>query len=175
MSNPVLTAISERRSIRAYAPEQITQAQLDALIQAALESPSAHNSQPWHFSVVQSRAILDELNAETGKTFQFPDLYYGAPTVIFISIKAEGQFAALASVDAGIAVENIALAAQSLGLGSVILGLPALAFTGERAAYFKTLLKFPEGNEFIIAIAVGTGTATKEPHPVEPGKVDILA
>ena len=49
MTNPVLTAISERRSIRQYKPEQITEEQLQALLRAAVESPSARNLQPWHF------------------------------------------------------------------------------------------------------------------------------
>jgi nitroreductase len=175
MSNAVLAAIAERRSIRQYTPEPITKGELDALLKAAVEAPSAHNSQPWHFSVVQSAAVLGEINEETKKTFNVPDIFYGAPVVIFISVPTGGEFAAFVKVDAGIAVQNLALAAQALGLGSVILGLPFIAFSGERADHFKKLLKFPEGNEFAIAIAVGHAAATKEAHPVDADKIDIIA
>ena len=66
---------------------------------------------------------------------------------------------------------NIALAAHSLGLGSVILGLPDAAFNGPRENYFNKLLKFPENYEFAVAIAIGVPDAAKEAHPIKPGKI----
>jgi len=169
MTNPVLTAISERRSIRKYKPEQITEEQLQALLRAAVESPSARNLQPWHFTVVQDAAVLAEVNAEaTAILDREGDIFYAAPTAIFISADRESNWGKL---DSGIAVQNIAIAAQSMGLGSVILGLPAAAFQGPRGAYFNELLKFPATHEFAIAIAVGVPNGTKEAHPVEDGRI----
>jgi nitroreductase len=69
MSNPVLSAISDRRSIRGYKAQDVTTEQLDALLAAALQSPSARNAQPWHFSVVRDKSIVREINAETIKTW----------------------------------------------------------------------------------------------------------
>lgn len=186
MTNPVLEAISLRRSIRGYAPEQITLEQRDALIRAALESPSGMDRQPWHFSVVQNAALLDKMNraAHTqaakdpaflaSSRFRDPafHVFYNAPTVIFISLnkgEPSGQL-----IDAGIAAENIALAAWSMGLGSVILGLPRLAFQSERGDEFRSALKFPENYDFAIAVAVGTGTVTKDAHEFKPGRVSII-
>ena len=172
MTNPVLTAISERRSIRQYKPEQITEEQLQALLQAAVEAPSARNLQPWHFTVVQDAAVLAEVNAEaTAILGREGDIFYAAPTAIFISADRESSWGKL---DSGIAVQNIALAAQSMGLGSVILGLPAAAFKGPRTDYFSKLLKFPTTHEFAIAIAVGYPDGTKEAHPVEDGRIDYV-
>ena len=99
------------------------------------------------------------------------DIFYAAPTAIFISADRENKWGVL---DSGIAVQNIAIAAQSLGLGSVILGLPAAAFNGPRAEYFAKLLKFPAQHEFAIAIAVGYPDCTKEAHPVEDGRIDYV-
>ena len=62
MTNETLRLISARRSHRAYAPTPLTQEQIDALLKAAVESPSAVNRQPWHFSVVRNQQLLDELN-----------------------------------------------------------------------------------------------------------------
>ena len=186
MNNPVLEAISNRRSVRGYAPEQITQEQRDALIRAAQQSPSATDRQPWHFSVAQNRALLVEIHeAARGHALEDPssyaaalfsrpgyDVFFGAPTVFFISLDRDapsGQY-----LDAGIAAENICLAAMGLGLGSVILGLPREAFFSEKGDQFRKALDFPENYDFAIAVAVGKGTVTKEAHEFKPGRVSII-
>ncbi|MDR2356595.1 MAG: nitroreductase [Oscillospiraceae bacterium] len=170
MSNPVLSAISDRRSIRKYTDAQLTKEQLETLLKAARESPSARNAQPWRFSVVQNPDILSEINAEAKKNLgaDLKDIFHGAPTVVFLSGDPEWMWSA---VDCGIAVQTIALAAHSIGLGSVILGLPDAAFRGDRAEYFGQLLKFPDKFKFVIAIAVGVPAATKKAHPIEPDRV----
>ena len=63
----------------------------------------------------------------------FEDIFFAAPTVIFISGEKGWKWSKL---DAGIAVQTIALAAHSLGLGSVILGLPKFAFAGSKSRIF---------------------------------------
>jgi len=180
LNNEVLTAIAERRSIRQYKPEQISGDQLAALLKAAQEAPSARNSQPWHFSVVQDQSIIAKVNdaavsklAEQGGFYAtVKDIFYSAPTVIFIS--ADKDATPWASLDCGIAVQTIALAAQSLGLGTVILGLPMVAWETESADELSKLLKFPDKHTFAVAIAVGYAAASKPAHPIDPGKVDII-
>jgi len=177
MSNPVLDAISDRRSIRAYKQDPITQDQLDAILKAAFESPSARNRQPWHFTVARDQKVIAEVNEEAQKNmkedlgFNMKDIFFAAPTVIFISSEKNWAWS---KVDTGIAVQTIALAAHSLGLGSVILGLPRYAFEGLRKEYFDKLLKFPDDYEFAIAIAIGVPNTTKKAHPNLPGKVEYV-
>ena len=67
-------------------------------------------------------------------------------------------------VDAGIAVENIALLSEELGLGNLIIGCIYDALHGEKGKYFSEKLAIPEGYEFEIAIAVGHKATSKEPH-----------
>ncbi len=186
MTNPVLEAISSRRSVRGYAREQITLAQRDALIRAAQESPSAVDRQPWHFSVVQNQALLTEINeaardhalkdpgSYAAARFGQPgyDVFYGAPTVFFLSLDKDTP--AGFYVDAGIASENIVLAAMGLGLGSVILGMPREAFFSEKSDAFRKALNFPPNYDFVIAVAVGVGTVTKPAHEHKPGRVSII-
>jgi nitroreductase len=172
MSNPVLEAIADRRSNRGFKPEQITKEQLTALLDAAEQAPSARNLQPWFFTVVRNRDILNDISTETNKHLKREDnadIFYGAPTVIFLSSDADAH--RWSRLDCGIAVENIALAAHSLGLGSVIIGICYLAFDGERGDEFNKLLKFPEKHTFAVSIAVGVPSVTKEAHPVEPGRI----
>ena len=185
MTNETLSLIASRRSHRAYEPTPLTQPQLDALLQAAVESPSAVNRQPWHFTVVRNQKLLDEMNRAVWEQMmkrdsqrrspRFADrdfhVFYHAPTVIFISGMPDNPYT---PIDGGIAVENIALAAESMGLGSVILGMPRDAFAGDRADEFRKELQFPEGWDFVIAIAVGVPADTKEPHPVKNDRIAFV-
>lgn len=185
MNNEVLMTIENRRAHRAYEPKQLSEDQLQAIINAALASPSAVNAQPWHFSVVQDQDLLNRIHQESrtvamkreaGKrspryddpTFQ---VFYHAPTVIFLSGNLSNPYA---KMDCGIAVQNIALAAKSLGLGSVILGLPADAFLGDAKEELEQKLQFPEGYGFQIAISIGIATDTKAAHEKHPEKVSII-
>lgn len=183
--NETMQLILNRRSHRAYAQTPLTQEQLDAILQSALASPSAVNRQPWHFTVVRNQALLDEMNQavweqmmkrqaeKRSKRFEDSNfhVFYHAPTVIFISGMPGNSYT---PIDGGIAVENIALAAESLGLGSVILGMPRDAFAGDRADEFRKALGFPEGWDFVIAIALGVPTDTKEAHPIGENKITFV-
>lgn len=75
----------ERRSIRAYKPEQISEDELQSVLKAGLYAPSAMNRQPTAMLVVQDKdtiALLSKLNAKVmGKDI---DPFYGAPTVIVV-------------------------------------------------------------------------------------------
>ncbi len=185
MTHETLRLISSRRSHRAYEKTPLSQEQLDALLQAAVEAPSAVNRQPWHFTVVRNQALLDEMNAAVWEQMmkrqpdkrspRFADkdfhVFYHAPTVIFLSGLPDFYYT---PIDCGIAVENIALAAESMGLGSVILGMPRDAFAGDKAEQFKKALHFPEGWDFVIAIAVGVPTDTKAAHPVREDRISFV-
>ena len=173
MNNPVLEAIADRRSIRAYKNEKITKEQIDVLLKAARESPSARNSQPWHFSIVQNTDLLKEINAEVSKVLgqDTGDIFYSAPLAVFISCDPSSRWGRL---DCGIAVQTIALAAHSIGLGSVILGRPDPAFTGPRGDYFRKRMKFPETHNFAVAIAIGVPAGTKDAHPNEPDRISFV-
>jgi nitroreductase len=173
MNNPVLQAISDRRSIRSYKDEKVTKEQLDTLLKAAMESPSARNSQPWHFSITQNPGILQEINAEVSKNLgkDLGDIFHGAQTAIFISCDAGSRWGRL---DCGIATQSIALAAHSVGLGTVVLGMPEAAFTGAKGDYFNKLLKFPAGYSFAVAIAVGVPAGSKEAHPQEKDRITFV-
>lgn len=173
--NEVLSTIAARRSHRAYEQTQLTQEQIDILLKAGMDSPSAVNRQPWHFTVVQNQDLLREINKavweETMKAtpenrsarFNDPafDVFYHAPTVIFISCDRENYWGQL---DSGIACQNICLAAESLGLGTVILGMPRAAFQNEKGSDFRKALLFPETHDFAIAVAVGTPVDDKPAH-----------
>lgn len=162
----VSDAIRERSSTRGYTTEPLTEAELGALLQAGLQSPTATNRQEVHFIVLQGdHPLLGEIEGERNRQLGLSDqphnFYYEAPTVILLSAERTFRWSA---VDAGIAVQSMALAAEDLGLGSVIIGCIYDALHGEKQAYFEKALHFPENYEFQIAIAVGHKAVEKTPH-----------
>jgi len=166
MSNQVLETVKQRSSARAYSAEKLTKAELDCIVEAGLQAPTATNRQEIHFSVVSGdNSILLELDEEkrrlAGQEKQPHNFYYEAPTLIILS--AEDGFR-WNRVDAGIAVQNMALAAESLGLGTLIIGCVYDALHGEKKEYFSQALQIPEGYSFQIALAVGHKTDDKKPH-----------
>jgi nitroreductase len=68
----------------------------------------------------------------------------------------------------------MALAAEGLGVGSVILGLPKPAFMGEKADELRARLGCPEGYDFVIALALGYATDTKEAHDLREEKISRI-
>ena len=173
MENLVLKAIQERRSIRSYKSDKVNRGDIDILLKAAVEAPSARNTQPWHFTVVQNEALLKEIFEEVKANLKedIADIYHGAKTVIFISCDPDTRWGRL---DCGIAVQNIALAAHAIGLGTVILGRPEPAFTGPRGDALGKKLLFPEKHKFAVAIAIGYPAGTKEAHPLEANRISFV-
>ncbi len=165
MSN-VIEAIKKRSSTRGYTAEALTDDQLQALLHAGLQAPTAANKQEIHFTVLKGdHPILAELEAEKNRlrdlTAPEHNFYYEAPIVVILSADSSYKWSPL---DAGIAVENMALAAEDLGLGNLIIGCIYDALRGEKKEYFSKALQFPENYEYEIAIAFGHKAVSKEPH-----------
>lgn len=160
----VLKAIEERSSTRGYSDVKLTEDELNTIIKAGLQAPTAANRQEIYFSVVDGdNPLLKEIHEEMlkGRPNGGQSFYYGAPTLFILSGPEDFYWSA---VDAGIAVENMSLAAEGLGLGSVILGCIKDAMTGEKKAAFNEALKIPEGCVYLVALAVGHKAMEKTPH-----------
>lgn len=169
MSKEVLDTIERRSSARAYRAQEVTKEQLDTILKAGLSAPTGMNHQEIHFTVVKGNdPVIEELDQEKrrlrGQEKQPKNFCYEAPVLIFLS--AEDGFK-WSTVDAGIAVENMVLAAESLGLGTLIIGCVYDALHGEKKEYFSKKLCFPEGYSFQIAMAAGYKTDNKTPHEYE--------
>jgi nitroreductase len=172
LSNEVLATIKQRSSARAYSSEELTSSELDTIIKAGLMAPTGMNRQEIHFTVVKGdNPILEELDEEKrklrGQEKQPHNFYYEAPVLIFLSAENDFKWSV---VDAGIAVENMTLAAESLGLGTLIIGCVYDALHGEKQEYFSEKLCIPEGYSFQIALAVGHKTDNKTPHEYDYDK-----
>ncbi|MGN0403174.1 MAG: nitroreductase family protein [Acetatifactor sp.] len=171
----VLEAIAKRSSTRAYTDEKLTDEEIQLLITAGLQAPTARNKQEFHISVLDgSNSLLKEINQEKrrlalGDPSKFcpgtadakDNFYHGAPTVFLISAEEDFPYVEL---DSGIVAENIALAAEGMELGSLIIGVIRGALRGEKRFYFEKRAEIPKGHIFTIAVAVGHKAAEKAPH-----------
>jgi len=117
MINETLETIKKRRSVRKFLDKKVPSDLLDAVLEAGLYAPSGRGGQSPILILIDSdeyRAKISHLNAQVmGKD---TDPFYGAP--YYILVLAEGGVGTFVE-DGSCALENMMLAATSLGLGSV--------------------------------------------------------
>ena len=113
--------LDKRVSVRRFKNTKITEAQINALMQAAMRAPSAVNRNPWKFIVVENEDKLKELKGASRYTG------YDAPLAIIVCGDPE-RFLAEPNdsywiQDCSAATENILLACVNEGLGAVWCGI----------------------------------------------------
>ncbi|MBN2147377.1 MAG: nitroreductase family protein [Anaerolineales bacterium] len=166
--NETIKNILARRSVRSYESTPVEKEKISILLECGRYAPSGMNCQPWHFTVVTNRGILDRISGENKKVMllspdeerrlraQDPkyDSFRGAPMAIIVS----GDNAAVyAAADCANAVENMAIAAQSLGISSCYLGSFKVAMLTPEGAFLLDELKIPKGYTPFYALALGYG------------------
>ena len=164
--NETLKNIRNRRSTRIFQSEQLKDEQLQAIIDAGIYAPSATNQQPWHFTVIQNKDIIDRLSnafKEIGrksdneyiKKFSENEkfhVFYNSPTVVLVSGDENNKYA---SVDCAAAVENMVIAAESLEIGSCWVGFIAYLLNSEEGKGFIKELGIPKGFKQIHSVCLG--------------------
>jgi nitroreductase len=125
MNNPILETIFRRRSIRRYTDLPVEPEKLDLLMQAAMAAPSAMNCKPWEFVVVTDPEKL----AQFRKRLVFGNRNAPAAIVICGNPRLSPNPAARLfwQQDCSLAAQNILIAATSLGLGTVWIGVHPVA------------------------------------------------
>lgn len=115
--NPVLENLLARRSIRAFSQREIPPEDLEQILKAAQYAPSGMNRQTWQFTAVINREKIQALALAVGTELKRTDYDMYQPQAIIIpSNEADSPFG---KEDNACALENIFLAAHSLGIGSV--------------------------------------------------------
>lgn len=118
--NTVLEAIRQRRSIRKYTDEDISREQLLAILEAGRWAPSGLNNQPWRFLVV---TFGDTRLAEISACTKYEKIALSAKALIMVLLDKDRMYSPIKDhQSSGAAIQNMLLAAHSLGLGGVWLG-----------------------------------------------------
>ncbi len=163
-------AINNRRSIRRYKPDPVDDKKIETILEAGRWAPSWSNTQCWRFVVVRNPQVKSKL-AESLLRFKLPDkeidnpainMIKTVPVVIVVCAKlgTSGTAPGVGSgdfftekgdwymFDTALAVQNMVLAAHTLGLGTVIIG----TFDAAKA---EKALNVPEGYRVVTFFPVG--------------------
>ena len=200
-----LELVADIATTQYFTDEAVDEADIEKILQAGINAPSAMNSQPWHFSLITDKDVLNQINegmsfgggmppmggmpggnapadmkmpegmelpegfgppagAEgmtppAGAEGMAPPSGFGsaaskaglcdAPLVIVVSCKAGSE------LDAGLACQNMSVAAQLLGYGSKIISSPTMALNGEKQAEYRELLGIPEDMAAAAVLLIG--------------------
>ena len=176
--NAVIDTIFARQTIREYKREQITDEMLETLQEAAKLAPSGRNMQPCYVRFVQNAQMLHEMHIDfknlvgwDAPAYTRSDtnpFYHNAPTFVFIY--AAGDCA----MDAGIMAENICIAAQSMGLGTCIVGSVGTLFNDEAGKKWNEKLHVPRDFRYQIGIGVGYPDEQPPRKPRFDDRIEVI-
>ena len=166
MEKKFLEIIRTRRSYRSYQPEQITDEQLNAVLEAGTYAPTSRGLQSPFIVAIQNeelKARLAKMNAEIMGVTTNP--YYDAPTYVLVFVPSD---APNGIQDASLVMENMMLAAHAQGLGSCWIHREREMFATEEGKELMQQWGLPEGLIGIAALALGYPNG--EPSPAKPRK-----
>ena len=165
----IIKAIKERRSIRKYKPDPVSDSDVAEVLEAARWAPSWANTQCWKFIIVKAPAMRRKLAETLPKGNPAFSSFTEAPLVIVAcaQLGKAGFFKGKAGTDKGdwymfdvaLAMQNLTLAAHAKGLGTVHFGF----FDAKEVAQ---LLEVPEGTVVVEMTPLGypAGEATPTPR-----------
>lgn len=168
MENEVLKAIKERRSIRRFKKEQVTDEELNTVLEAGTWAPTGMGTQDPFIVAVQDerqKATLSGINAEIMGTKADP--FYGAPTQVYVFAPAANPNSVK---DGSLILGSMMLAAHSIGLGSCWINrVDKMVDYAEMEELMKSW-GLPEGLMGVGSLALGYPDGT--PHAAKPRKED---
>lgn len=152
-----LDAILTRRSVRDFKPDPIKEEDLQTLLKAAMQAPSAKNERPWHFIVIDDPETLHAI-PEFHRNAKM--LMYAPMAILVCSDRKLENKRATWIQDCAAATENILLAAHAMGLGGVWLGVFP---DSERVFGMQALLGLPKDVRPVSMVAIGYPALKPEP------------
>ncbi len=161
-----LDLVNKRYSVRNYQTAPVPQETVVRCIEAARLAPSACNSQPWKFIIVDDPELVKELaKAAFEGLLDFNHFAFKAPVLVLIVSERQNLSAKFGSIvkkknfslmDIGIAAEHFCLQAAQEGLGTCIIG-----WFNEKKV--KKMLSIPMLKRVELVITVGYSADEKIP------------
>ncbi len=173
--NEVMRTILERRSIRKYTDQPVKKEDIELVLQAGMYAPTGGDAEPWHFGVLTDKETIAELDEKARAAMRASGIeriaamgenpkyriFFGAPAVIMIYeekvLRKTGTHLS-AMADCSAAIQNMQLAAFSLGLGTCWIGLIRYLFATDRCMA-------PEGYNPLYAMTLGYSAGPEAVRP----------
>jgi nitroreductase len=167
MTNEIIKAIKERRSVRSFKTDPVDDSVLDAILSAGSFAPTANGTQAWHITAVVGRHRISELDQRLKEASTVPgfDRYakfvHGAYSInfknapVFVIVGSHRENSVCPVEDGTLVISNILLAVHSLGLGACWVN--QLGAVGEEPGFrsYLTTLGFPPSHIVIGSVAIG--------------------
>jgi nitroreductase len=160
-SNIVLDTIRNRRTVRRYADRDVSDSQVKQLLLAAMAAPSALNRKPWHFLVIRD-ASTKKLIADTLRLHPYLEQ---APVVL--AALADISVSPAWKLDMCAAVENLLLAAESMGLGGAWVGEPGTTLQEMAEDLLRERALIPNDVKLFAFVALGYPERPMPPHELD--------
>lgn len=153
-----LEAILTRRSVRHFSRDPLPEKELQILLRAAMQAPSARNLRPWHFVVIQDPALLQEVPKFHPSARFVPE----AAAAILICADETVSSGLRWVQDCSAAAQNLLLAAHARGLGACWVGIQPEQV---RIEGMRRLCALPETIQPLCLVALGY--PAEAPQPVD--------
>jgi nitroreductase len=148
----VLDIIKSRRSIRSFTPQEVSDEEIQKILEAARFAPSGMNNQPWRFAIIKDKDLKGLISGLT----RYSKIVQGAKVLIAVFLDNETSYNHTKDLQAvGACIQNMLLEIHTLGLGGVWLGE---ILKSEKE--LKVLLEAPKDYELMAVLALG--------YPAEP-------
>ena len=137
--NSVIDLMLKSYSSRNFTTEQVSNSDIELILKCGIKAPSASNAQPWRFTVVRDLAIMQQMIGNS--------VVQGNVLILVSGLESRSTV----DYDCGLATENMAVAATSLGLGQRIYTGPIANINSN----MKQTLQIPEGYKAVAVLRVG--------------------
>ena len=153
-----LDLVKKRQSVRKYAPRPVPRQAIERCLEAARLAPSACNSQPWSFIILDDERVRNEVAEKAfSGAYKMNSFAKNAPVLVVVVTERSTYFARLGGffrgtqynlIDIGIACEHFVLQAAEEGIGTCWMGI-----FNEKAV--KKILGIPREKKVDVIISMG--------------------
>lgn len=158
MSEELLDLIRKRRTIRRFTEEDVSEEQVETLLEIAMCAPNRLNRQPWHFVIIRDK----ELQKVLADAVRVRPYLEEAPVVI--AVCADPDTSPTWIMDISAATENLLLAATAMGLGGAWIGVPDTVLWQLGEEILHDSLGIPLNVRIPALVAVGHPAEEPPPH-----------
>ena len=154
----------KRRSVKKFTSQQVEQEKVDAIIEAALRSPSGRAARPWEFVVVKDKALLEKLSVAKPSGAEFVQ-----DAAVGIVVCGDPSKSHLWIEDCSIAAVSMQYAAHSMGLGSRWSQMRGNNYNDSKSSrdYIAELLDLPDNLDVECIVAIGYAGEEMVPYSKE--------